>query len=183
MRRIAQLTTALAVAVGTLAVGVAAQTTTPVHAGTGGSPHVKSAWVIDGAKISIEYGRPSLKGRAEGTLMPAGEPWRTGADEATVLTTDKPLRFGALTLAAGTHTINTQPGTPTWQFIAGTLSKPGQWGVPYNAALEKGRAPMQLGKTAAPVEMLTISIDDTTAGATLRIEWGTVRATIPFTVG
>jgi hypothetical protein len=42
---------------------------------------------------------------------------------------------------------------------------------------------MQVGKTAAPVEQLTISIDDTPAGATLRVEWGTTSATSPFTVG
>ena len=183
MRRIAGMTAAMAVALCGLATTVAAQTMTPVHPGSGGSPHVKTAWVIDGAKISIEYGRPSIKGRSEATLMPAGAPWRTGADEATMLTTDKPLKFGALTLAAGTHTLNTQPGAAEWQLIVGTLSKPGQWGVPYNATLEKGRAPMRIGKTTAPVEMLTISIDDTPAGATLRVEWGTASATIPFTVG
>jgi hypothetical protein len=42
---------------------------------------------------------------------------------------------------------------------------------------------MKAGKTAAPVEQLTISIDDTPAGATLKIEWGTTSASIPFTVG
>lgn len=183
MRRMAGTIAAVAMVIGAAGVSAMAQTTTPVHPGTGGSPHVKSAWVIDGASISIEYGRPSTKGRTDAALMPAGKPWRTGADEATVLTTDKPLKFGALSLPAGTYTINTQPDDSQWQLIVGSLSKPGQWGVPYNATLETGRAPMQVGKTAAPVEMLTISIDDTAAGATLRIEWGTTRATIPFTVG
>jgi hypothetical protein len=46
-----------------------------------------------------------------------------------------------------------------------------------------GRTPMMRGKTKAPVENVTISIDDTPAGATLRVEWGTVSATAPFTVG
>jgi hypothetical protein len=115
-------------------------------------------------------------------MMPAGKPWRTGADEATVLTTDKPLKFGTLNLAPGTYTLNTQPGAE-WQLIVGKLGKPGQWGIPYNAGLEIGRAPMKVGKTAAPVEQLTISIDDTAAGAVLRVEWGTASATIPFSVG
>jgi hypothetical protein len=162
----------------TLAAG---QKTTDVHPGKGGSPHVKSEWTIDGAAISIEYGRPSLKGRAEADLMPAGKPWRTGADEATVLTTDKPLKFGTLSLQPGTYTINTQPGDKDWQLIIGKLGKPGQWGVPYNASLEIGRAPMTLGKTKAPVEQLTISIDDTAQGGVLRIEWGTVSVRAPFT--
>ena len=162
---------------------VMAQETTEIHAGKGGSPHVRSEWTVDGAHISIEYGRPHLKGRPESQMMPAGKPWRTGADEATVLTTDKPLKFGSLNLAAGTYTLNTQPGAGEWELIVGKLAKPGQWGIPYNAGLEIGRAPMKVGKTASPVEQLTISIEDTSGGGLLRIEWGTTSATIPFTVG
>jgi hypothetical protein len=159
-----------------------AQKTMQIHPGKGGSPHVRSEWTIDGAHISIEYGRPSLKERPESQMMPAGKPWRTGADEATVLTTDKPLKFGTLNLAPGSYTVNTQPGTE-WQLIVGKLGKPGQWGIPYNAGLEIGRAPMKVDKTAAPVEQLTISIDDTATGGVLRVEWATTSATIPFTVG
>ena len=182
MRRIATTSALSALLIGTLSISLMAQKTTQVHPGRGGSPHVKSEWVIDGANIAIEYGRPSAKGRPEAQLMPPGQPWRTGADEATVITTDKALTFGTLKLAPGTYTINTQPGATEWQLIIGRLGKPGQWGIPYNAALETGRAPMRIGKTAAPVEQLTISIDDTAAGATLRVEWATARATIDFKV-
>jgi hypothetical protein len=157
------------------------QQTTQVHPGKGGSPHVRSTWTIDGASIAIEYGRPAVKGRPEAELMPPGKPWRTGADEATTITTDRALTFGKVTLEPGTYTINTQPGAQ-WEIIFGKLSKPGQWGVPYQAALEMSRAPMTAGKTAAPVEQLLISIDDTPAGGTLRIEWGTASASIAFTV-
>ncbi len=161
---------------------LAAQKTADLGTGRGGSPHVKTEWTIDGAQVSIEYGRPSLKGRPEAQLMPPGKPWRTGADVATILATDKPLKFGTLSVPAGSYTINTQPGAE-WQLILGKLSDPKQWGIPYKADLEIGRAPMTAGKTKAPVEQLTISIDDTPAGGTLRIEWGTTSASIPFTVG
>jgi len=180
MRR-AIWTTVLAVSLamtGTLAI---AQKTTQVHAGAGGSPHVKTEWMVDGASLSIEYGRPSLKGRPETQLMPHGQPWRTGADEPTLLTTNRPLKFGALTLEPGTHTINTIPGATEWQLLVGKHD--GQGGIPYRPDLEKGRAPMQLERTTATTEVLAISIDDTPTGGTLRIEWGTARATIPFTVG
>src|SRR4029450_5674944 len=140
------------------AVSVAAQKTTEVHPGRGGSPHVRSEWTIDGANISVEYGRPSLKGRPEADLMPVGQPWRTGADEATVLKTDKPLKFGTLSLEPGTYTLNTQPGEKDWQWIVGKLAKPGQWGVPYNKALEIGRAPMSLHTAKTPAEQVTISV-------------------------
>jgi hypothetical protein len=166
-----------------LAMSASAQKTTQTGVGTGGSPHVKSEWVIGGAQIAIEYGRPYLKGRAESTMMPLDKPWRTGADAATVITTDKPLMFGAISLAPGSYTINTQPGAKEWQLLVGKLSKPGQWGIPYNASLEIGRTPMTLGKTSAPVEQVTYAIDPTPTGGVLRIEWGTKSATVPFTVG
>lgn len=117
-------------------------------------------------------------------MMPAGQPWRTGADQATTITSSKPLTFGGVKLDAGkTYTINTVPGGSDWQILFGRLEKPGQWGIPYQAPLEIGKAAMAVGKAAKPVEQLTISIDDTAAGATLRVEWGTVSATTPFKIG
>jgi hypothetical protein len=163
-----------------LPLGLDAQKTTEVHPGKGGSPHVRTEWVIDGANISIEYGRPAIKGRPEAQLMPPGQEWRTGADEATTLRTDKPLRFGSLVVPAGTYTLYTVPGA-NWQLVVS--KKTGQWGIPYPAGEDLGRAPMQVGKTSVPVEQLTIGIDDTPAGGTLRVEWGTTRASINFTVG
>jgi hypothetical protein len=186
MRYLGYMTTTAA-AIATVAalttIGAAAQKTTDLGTGGGGSPHVKTEWTIDGAQLAVEYGRPFMKGRPEATLMPPGQPWRTGADVATILTTDKPLTFGTLKVAPGSYTINTQPGEP-WQLILGKLGEPKQWGVPYKPDLEIGRAPMKAGKTAAPVEQVTISIDDTpAAGGTLKVEWGTTSASIPFTIG
>ena len=165
-----------------VAMSASAQTT-QTGTGGGGSPHVKSEHKIGGAHIVLEYGRPSLKGRAEATMMPLGKPWRTGADAATVLTTDTPMTFGTITLAPGSYTLNTQPGEKEWQLLVGKLGKVGQWGVPYVTSLEIGRTPMKLGKTSAPVEQVTYSIDTTSTGGTLRIEWGTQSASVPFTVG
>ena len=111
----------------TVAVPLGAQKITNTGTGRGGSPHVLVEWTIDGAAIAIEYGRPSLNGRAETQMMPPGKPWRTGADEATIITTDKPLPFGAVKLDAGTtYTINTVPDEKEWQIVFGKLDKPKQ---------------------------------------------------------
>jgi Protein of unknown function (DUF2911) len=164
-----------------LSTAVGAQKTTEVHPGRGGSPHVRTEWIVDGATISIEYGRPFLKGRPEATLMPPGQPWRTGADEATTLRTDRALRFGTLAVPAGTYTLYTVPGASGWQLIVSRRT--GQWGIPYPEGQDLGRAPMTAEKTTVPVEQLTIAIDDTATGGSLRIEWGLTSARIPFTVG
>jgi Protein of unknown function (DUF2911) len=162
-----------------LVVTLSAQRTTEVHPGKGGSPHVRSEWTIDGANISIEYGRPFLKGRSESQMMPPGLPWRTGADEATTLATDRSLSFGTLIVPAGTYTLYTAPGASEWQLIFSKST--GQWGVPYPEDQDLGRVTMKVDKIA-PVEQLTISIDDALSGATLRIEWGTTRARAAFII-
>lgn len=164
-----------------VSLALSSQKTTEVHKGGGGSPHVRTEWTVDGANISIEYGRPFLKGRSEAQMMPAGQEWRTGADEATTLETDKPLKFGPLAVPAGTYTLYTVPSEKEWQFVVS--KRTGQWGIPYPAGQDLGRVPMKVAKASAPVEQLTISIDDTRPGAALRIEWGTTSASVPFTVG
>ena len=159
---------------------VAAQKTTNVHPGKGGSPHVRTEWTIDGANISIEYGRPYLKGRSIGDVAPNGKIWRAGADEATTLKTDKPLKFGNLSVPAGTYTLFTVPGDKEWQLV---ISKEtGQWGTAYTEGQDLGRVPMRVGSAKMPAEQVTYSIDDTPQGATLRLEWGNTSVSAPFTV-
>jgi hypothetical protein len=175
---------AVALAAATLTVGTLhAQKTTQVHPGKAGSPHVKSEWAVDGANISIEYGRPSLKGRVPGKDIDPyeGREWRTGADEATTLVTSRGLTFGDVKLPAGTYTLYTIPTGGTWHLIVSKST--GQWGVPYPKGQDLGRAPMTLGKAPKAAEQLTISVDDTAAGGTLHVDWGTTRASIPFRVG
>jgi hypothetical protein len=162
---------------------VLAQKTTPIKTGSGGSPHERTEWTIDGSNISIEYGRPSIKGRTPGKDVDPyeGKEWRTGADEATTLKTDKALKFGTLAVPAGTYTLYTIPTGGTWHLVIS--KKTGQWGIPYPQGNDLGRAPMTLSKPATPAEQLTITITHTPAGGTLHIDWGNTRASIPFTIG
>lgn len=162
---------------------VDAQKTKEVHPGKAGSPHVLSEWTIDGANLSIEYGRPSLKGRTPGKDVDPydGREWRTGADEATTLKTDKALKFGTLSVPAGTYTLYTIPTGGTWQLIVS--KKTGQWGIPYPKGEDLGRTPMTVSQAPKPADQLTISVQDTATGGTLTIDWGATRASIPFTVG
>ena len=165
----------------TVAAPVAGQQVTTLHPGKGGSPHVRASWTIDGTNISIDYGRPALKGRTVGKdVAPIGQVWRTGADEATTLKIDKMLMFGSVHLAPGTYTLYTLPGEKAWQLVINTQT--GQWGTVYDQAQDVARVPMTVGKAPAAAEALTISIDDTPAGGTLHIDWGTTRASVNFSV-
>ncbi len=172
-----------AVAIAALGITVSAQKVTDLGTGKGGSPHVRTESTIDGANISIEYGRPALKGRTPGKDIDPyeGKEWRTGADEQTTLITDKPLKFGTLSLPAGRYGLHTIPMKGTWQLIVSKREK--GWGIPYPAGQDLGRVPMTMGKVPKADERLTISLEDTATGGMLHVDWGTTRASIPFTVG
>ena len=177
MRRVAMATAAVMLAV--CSAGLLAQKTSDVPT-KGPNPHVKSEWVVDGANLSITYGRPSLKGRALKSFDWYGKEWRTGADEKTTLVTDKALRFGSLDVPAGSYSLNTRTGDGPWDLIVSKAV--GGWGVPYPAGQDFGRVPMTMGAPPQAAEMLTFSITDTPAGGTLHIDWGTTRASVDFTV-
>lgn len=181
MRRLVFSVAALALA--TFAGTTFAQKTTQVHPGKAGSPHVKSEWTIDGANLSIEYGRPSLKGRTPGKDVDPyeGREWRTGADEATTLITSRALKFGDVSVPAGTYTLYTIPVKGTWHLVIS--KKTGQWGIPYPKGEDLGRIAMTMSKPAKAADQLTISVEDTARGGTLHVDWGTTRASIPFTIG
>jgi hypothetical protein len=168
---------------------LAAQKITNIHPGKGGSPHVRAEWTVDGANISIEYGRPSVKGRTifgpEGMHKP-GAVWRMGADEATTLKTNKDLMFGAVHVPAGTYTLYALPlAGPTPDKPAGKLiisKQTGQWGTIYNQKEDLGRVDANVSILTTPVETLTINIVDTPAGATFVMTFANIRAEVPFIV-
>jgi hypothetical protein len=167
----------------------AAQQTTQIHPGKGGSPHVRSVYTVDGATITIEYGRPSVKGRTifgpDGIVKP-GNVWRMGADEATTLKTDKDLMFGSVHVPAGTYTLfalplaGESPDAPAGKLIISKQT--GQWGTQYNAANDLARVDANISIAAAPVELLTLSIIDTPPGASFVVEWDNMRAEVPFVI-
>jgi hypothetical protein len=174
---------AAAVIAAAFGVTLTAQKTVDVHPGKGGSPHVRHEATIDGAKISIEYGRPALKGRTPGKDIDPyeGKEWRTGADEQTTLVTDRPLKFGLLAVPAGTYGLHTIPVKGQWQLIISKRET--GWGIPYPAGQDLGRVPMTMSKVPTPSERLTITLEDTATGGAIHIDWGATRASIPFTVG
>lgn len=158
-----------------------ASTTLAARQNQRASPHETTGATVDGAKISVTYGRPYLKGRKLGVeLAPYGKIWRTGADEATTLVTDKGLMFGGTHLNPGTYTLYTLPGEKDWQLVINKQT--GQWGTVYEQAQDLARIPMKVGKTAAPVEQFTIAVADTPSGGELRLSWENTQATAAFTV-
>jgi hypothetical protein len=173
-----RLTTLLLVAVLLLAgmAPAAAQQKPPL------SPPGQAAVTIGAASITIDYARPSMRGRKiMGALVPYDTVWRTGANAATTLKTSAALEIGGTLVPAGTYTLYTLPGEKAWKLIIN--KETGQWGTKYDQAQDLARVDLKLGATAAPVEQFTIALTATGAAAgLLTMEWETTKLTIPFTV-
>jgi hypothetical protein len=134
---------------------------------------------IGGKKVTVEYSRPSAKGRKIfGGLVPYGQVWRTGANEATVLTVEGDFMAGALHVPQGSYSLFTIPGEKEWTLILNKTAK--QWGAfKYEEKTDLGRAAMKLSKPASAVEKLTITIEPGAGNrGVLKIAWDTTEATI-----
>jgi Protein of unknown function (DUF2911) len=143
------------------------------------SPPGTAEVVLNGKKITIDYSRPSMKGRKiMGDLVPYGKVWRTGANEATTLTTEADLNIGGTNVPAGKYTLYTLPSEDTWKLIINKQT--GQWGTVYDEAQDLARVDMQKSQTQQPVEQFTISFDKKSdTSANLVMEWENTRLTVP----
>jgi len=94
------------------------------------SPRDSVSGKVHGAAISINYGSPSVKGRKiYGGLVPYDQPWRAGANEATVFITSKDIMIDGKKLAAGRYSFFATPGEKEWKVIFNSANAPGMWGV------------------------------------------------------
>jgi hypothetical protein len=145
------------------------------------SPHATANVTLKGKQVSIAYGRPSMRGRKiVGDLVPFGQVWRTGADEATAFVTPVNLEIGRVVIPAGSYTLYSLPAENSWQLIVN--KQIGQWGTEYDQSQDLVRIDMQESKTSAPVEQFTISWNKTGADkADLVLEWENTRLTVPVT--
>ena len=137
----------------------------------------------DGKSVKIDYSSPRAKGRkifgTGDALVPYGEVWRTGANDATTFVTTANLNVGGKDVPAGNYTIFTVPNANQWMLIIN--KKTGEWGIPYKyESDELGRISMAVSKTAGPVENFTIAFDQMGGKCTLRMEWENTRATVDF---
>lgn len=132
----------------------------------------------DGKTISVNYSSPRAKGRTiYGGLVPYGQVWRTGANEATTFVTTANLAIGSLMVPAGSYTMFTVPNQDKWSLIIN--KKTGEWGIPYKyESDELGRTDMTVSKTSGPVENFTISFHEMGNGCHMYLDWENTRATV-----
>ncbi len=123
--------------------------------------------------FEITYSRPGVKGRTIfGGIVPYGQVWRTGANQATRITFNTPVKFNGIEMAAGTYGLFTIPGENEWTVILNKNSA--QWGAyQYDAKDDVTRfkaTPVTLKDTA--IETFTIEFNHVRdESAVLNLVW------------
>jgi hypothetical protein len=153
------------------------------------SPHETISAVVDGNRVTIVYGRPYAKSprtgevrKIWGTLVPYGKVWRTGADEATLLITQKPIEIGGTEVPAGAYTLFTLPAEDgTAKLI---ISKQlGQWGLQYDPKQDLARVDLKKDAAEPAADQFTMSVGrNQGGGGIIKMTWENTQYSVPFTV-
>lgn len=144
------------------------------------SPNAAVSQTIGTTIVTINYGRPSVKGRKVfGDLEPYGKVWRTGANEATTITFSDDVQVEGQTLKAGTYGFFTEPGEQEWTIIFNNV--PAQWGAfDYDQSKDALRVNVS-PEEGSHMEQFMIYFEDVTDNsANVILHWDTTR--VPFTI-
>jgi hypothetical protein len=145
------------------------------------SPPDTTKATIAGANVVVAYSRPLKRGRVIfGNIVPWNQVWRTGANAATMFTTDKDLVFGTTVVPAGKYTLWTLP-TPTGAKLIFN-SETGQWGTDYHSDKDFARVDLTSRQVSPPVDQFVIGVVPQGNGGLMRFSWDDREYTVPFTV-
>jgi hypothetical protein len=152
------------------------------------SPHETISTVIDGNRVTVSYGRPYSKDpksgevrKIWGKLVPWGKAWRMGADEATLLTTQKPIILGDQEIPAGAYTLYMVPDENGTSKLA--VSKNiGGWGVPVDEKNDLVRVDLKKEALDKPTDQFALSLDKGPDGGVLKLFWEDQQYSVPFKV-
>jgi hypothetical protein len=146
------------------------------------SPAAKASCVFaNGKSLSVDYSSPRAKGRKIfGGLVPYGQVWRAGANEATTFVTTGDLMVGGTHVPAGSYTIFAIPNTDKWTLVIS--KKTGEWGTDYpGPSQDLARIDMKVSTLPSPVENFSIALDKFGSGCTLKMDWVITQASVEVT--
>ncbi len=146
------------------------------------SPREADTASIDGATLTVDYGRPSKRGREVfGGVVPWNVVWRTGANAATHFASDGDLLIGGEPVPAGTYTLWTTFTPESGLLIISRLTD--VWGTQYDHAQDLARIPLEREDLADTIEQLRIDVEPSEGGGgVLALSWDTSRFTVPIEV-
>jgi hypothetical protein len=123
------------------------------------------------ASITIDYGRPALKGRDMLSQLQVGHFWRMGNNQATVLTTPVDLTFASTKVPKGAYSLWLKLAAPD-KYEMVFNSQTGQWGTMHDPSKDVYQIPMKKQALSSPVEVFTIDLKQAPKGGILSLSWG-----------
>jgi hypothetical protein len=139
-----------------------------------------SDYKVSDKAVRITYGRPQLKDRTLSELAPAGEVWRTGANEAPEITFYKDVTFGGKEVKAGTYALLSIPGETEWTIIL--HSNLNQWGSYFYKDEASDVARVMAGVSAGEksLEAFSIAFKEVEGAVHMVMGWDKVRVAVPI---
>lgn len=148
------------------------------------SPRQKVEQQFSMSKITVDYGRPGVKGRKIfGDLVPFGKVWRAGANSSTKITFEQSVNFGGKTVSAGTYGLFVIPTEKEWKVILNKDSQ--QWGAyTFDEKLNVVDVTVAIQKLAEKQEWFEIElnpVDDNSVN--LVMKWDFTKVELPLKTG
>ena len=149
-----------------------------------GNPRGAAKISVGGKTVSVDYGRPSLKGRSADDLLQQLKPgdfWRLGADKSTTFSTTADLQFGDVAVPNGEYSLwAAREADNSWKLVFN--KQHGQWGTQHDASQDLASVPLEQTKASNPAEMVTFSLAKQGAGGSIAIQWGDMKLRTSFKV-
>src|SRR5262245_7763478 len=139
----------------------------------------KAELKVPAGAVTVDYGRPSLKGRDMLAQLQDGAFWRIGMNEATVFTTPVDLSFGDTKVPKGSYSLWLKRQGE--DFVLVFNSQTGQWGTRHDASKDVYTVPLKKDALSAPIETFTIDLKEASKGGDLVLSWGQTKLDAPFT--
>jgi Protein of unknown function (DUF2911) len=134
------------------------------------SPHEIHEFDAGGCHVTLNYGRPSKRGRQIwGGLVPWGHWWMPGADEATIITTSKAISLEGLSVPAGSHTLYLLPDESASDLVVS--NEVGQFHTQYHSDRNLGQVKLDMRHLDSPVEEMTFTVEPEATGGRLTLSW------------
>lgn len=153
------------------------------RAGQRASPLDSTSVALGGETIKVCYSRPSMRGREiMGGLVPLGQPWRLGADEATTIHVPVAVHIAGVAVAAGSYSLYAVPEGERWTIAINRNAQ--RWGIPLGASVQEqdvGRGEVPVERLEEPVERLTMTLEPRGSDtANLVIAWERTQVRVPI---
>ncbi|MDN3659297.1 DUF2911 domain-containing protein [Ferruginibacter paludis] len=130
--------------------------------------------------VRVIYSRPQKNGRVIfGDLIPFGQVWRLGANEATEIEFYRPARIGTAKIKKGRYTLYSIPNQDKWTIILNRETD--TWGsFKYDASKDVARIDLPVQKQSDVLESFSMSFDKSAAGVILSMGWDDSRVDLPI---